>query len=97
MLSAVFSGAIMKGADLSYAKMENADLSTANLEGAILNQARMVNTNLLDAKGLSIEQLSQAQTLFGAKLDRAIEDELKRLYPALLEETADVLESAAHN
>jgi hypothetical protein len=71
--------------------MENADLSNANVEGAIFNNARMVKTNLMNAEGLTIEQLSKVKTLFGAKLDRTIEDELKRNFPALFEEAGHVL------
>jgi hypothetical protein len=50
----------LEGASLDYAHLEGANLSEGHLEGAILVGAHLEGANLSEAKGLTLEQISQA-------------------------------------
>jgi uncharacterized protein YjbI with pentapeptide repeats len=68
------SGAFLRNADLREAQLietdlSGADLSGADLSGAILSDPDLHNANLIDAKGVTEEQLEdQAKTLKGATM-----------------------------
>lgn len=84
-------GANLKGANLHNSNFESANLSSvkldsANFSGANLLNAKLYNSDLRGAKNLTIEQLSQVETLFKAKLDTSLLDQLKKSYPDLLEQ-----------
>ncbi len=73
-------GAILVGANLTAAHLPRTDLRGAYLEGAILMGAYFEG-----AINLTIEQLSQAKTLYKGKLDPELEKQMKEKYPHLLE------------
>lgn len=78
-------GANFAGADLEKANLKRANLRSANLKEADLKGADFEGANLKEALGLSIEQLSEAKTLYNAKLDDELLIPLKEKYPALFE------------
>lgn len=61
------------GANFAYAKCQWADFTGARLDGANLS-----GVNLLEAKGLTLEQLRSAKTIYGAKLDPHLAKELAK-------------------
>jgi hypothetical protein len=63
---------------------EKASLRGANLGGAILIDAYLVGADLRKVLGLNIEQLSTVETLYKAKLDPELMEQLKDEYPHLL-------------
>lgn len=71
----------LKNAYLGKANLQFSDLSDANLEGANLKEA-----NLLNAKGLTINQLSNVKTLYGARLSQSLEAKIKQQYPRLFQQ-----------
>lgn len=86
-----FGYAQLKNASLFGAKLNSANLSFAQLQGAELAGAQFDNallwlTNLKGAKHLTIEQLSKVKTLYQAELDSALAEQVKNLYPHLLQE-----------
>jgi uncharacterized protein YjbI with pentapeptide repeats len=90
------SGANIWRANLNEAYLWRADLSGANLFGANLNEADLSRTdlrradlsgvNLEGAKNLTIEQLSKVKTLYQAKLDSDLENQIKEKCRHFLEE-----------
>lgn len=100
MSGAYASGASLKNAYMIKANMEgcfliktdfrNAFLMEANLQNAYLTGANFENTSLYKAdlrgaKGLTAEQLRKAKTLYLAKLDPEIQEELARESPELVD------------
>ena len=67
------------------ANLERANLNDANLERANLERANLISANLEGAINLTIEQLSKVKTLYKAKLDSALMEQVKEKYPHLLE------------
>ena len=61
---------------------KRADLSDANLSGANLSGA-----NLTQVKNLSINKLSKVKTLYKAKLDPELIEQVKDKYPHLLKKS----------
>jgi uncharacterized protein YjbI with pentapeptide repeats len=78
---ACLAGAHLEGARLSNAHIEEAYLCEAHLEEAYLS-----NANLERVRGLTFEQLSKVKTLYKAKLDSSLMEQIQREYPHLLEE-----------
>lgn len=78
---ACFEKADLRGAFLWGANLQEANFWDANLRGANLQE-----TNLQGAKHLTVEQLSEVETLYGAKLDPELEKKIKQKYLYLLEE-----------
>lgn len=70
--SVTLTKADLTSADLSEANLPMADLSEANLK-----EAKLVSTNLRGAKNLTVDQLSKVKTLYNAKLDPELEEELR--------------------
>ena len=84
------SEADLRGADLNGAKLRGANLRGANLEqaylmGADLKSTDLESANLMGAMYLQAEQLCEAKTLYQAKLDPSLEQEVRRACPHLLE------------
>lgn len=75
LIKADLLNANLKDADLQGARFWNTNLQGANLEGAVL----------MDAIDLDITQLSQARTLYQAKLDPELFGQIKERFPQLLE------------
>ena len=78
-------GANLAGADLKVVNLKRANLRSANLKEADLKGADFEGANLKGALNLTIEQLSEAKTLYNAKLDDELLIPLKEKYPALFE------------
>jgi hypothetical protein len=75
-----------KCADLRRAKLSDADMFGAKLSGADLFGANLSDADLSDAdlRGvfyLTIEQLSKVKTLYKAKLDPELIEQVKDEYP----------------
>jgi uncharacterized protein YjbI with pentapeptide repeats len=79
LIGADFRGANLADLDLNGAKLLAADLTDANLLGVDLS-----NADLRGAKGLTAEQLNQARSLKGARLDPKLESRLQKMCPQKL-------------
>ena len=77
--------AILWGAYLQGANLQDADLKEAKLQGAYLRGAYLQGTDLFEARGLTVKQLSVTKTLYKAKLDPELMEQIKNKYPHLLE------------
>ena len=89
------SGACLYGADLREANFiraclssdfQGADLRNAEFKNADLSRARLDGADLRGAKSLTINQLSRVITLYKAKLDPELMDQIKKDFPHLLKE-----------
>ena len=76
-------GANLQAAYLSEANLEDAEFPGANLQYTKLANAYLVNTDLIGAKNLTINQLSEVKTLYDASLDDELLIPLKEKYPNL--------------
>ncbi len=81
----------LRNAYLIYANLYGADLSDANLSEADLREARLYDADLSHADlsevlNLNIEQLSEVETLYEAKLDPELKKQVRKKYPHLLGE-----------
>jgi uncharacterized protein YjbI with pentapeptide repeats len=81
-----FKNANLKGSNLKNTVIKNTNLEGANLEGASFEGASLEGTHLKGAKNITVDQLSKAKTLYNAKLDEELEDELRAKYPHLFDE-----------
>ena len=84
-LANLFSASLYR-ANLSCADLVDASLSLADLSGANLRGANLGYADLSEVLGLNIEQLSKVKTLYKAKLDPELMEQVKDEYPHLLEE-----------
>jgi len=83
------SNANLRGADLSIANLNHANLSDANLSGANLSLTFLSGANLRGAdlrRVIGLELLSNVKTLYKAKLDPELKEQVRKKYPHLLEE-----------
>ena len=71
-------------ANLTYADLNKVNMSGANFFRTILMKADLCGADLLDAKNLTIGQLSMSFSLGGAKIDPALETQIKEKFPKLL-------------
>ncbi|MBY0433248.1 MAG: pentapeptide repeat-containing protein [Cyclobacteriaceae bacterium] len=94
------SGANFKDAFLIKTQFENAFLIKTNFSNAYLMEANMRNSYLMGAdfenaslykadfrgsKGLTVEQLSKAKTLYLAKFDDELQEQVRHLMPELVD------------
>jgi uncharacterized protein YjbI with pentapeptide repeats len=99
LMRANLKGADILGTNFQEAILENADLQEANLNGANLHKAKVQDANfyntvffdvdLTGAKNLTIDQLSKAKSLYQAKLDPELLEQVKKCCPHLLEKPKD--------
>ncbi|MGP8322045.1 MAG: pentapeptide repeat-containing protein [Methanosarcinaceae archaeon] len=80
-----FVGANLQAANLEGANLQKADLGMSNLLGTNLKAAKLMGANLRRVANLTIEQLSEVETLFMAKIDSELENNICQKYPHLLE------------
>jgi uncharacterized protein YjbI with pentapeptide repeats len=73
------------GAILIKARLEMADLRKAYLNDANLEGAKLWGADLRGTYNLTIEQLSTVESLYEAKLDPDLMEQVKKKYPHLLE------------
>ena len=86
--------AVLWCANLQDANLEGTDLQDADLQTAVLDDANLQGADLQDAylrrvSNLTLEQLSGVKSLYGAKLDPELEEQVKEKYPHLLEEPVE--------
>jgi uncharacterized protein YjbI with pentapeptide repeats len=78
-------GAKLKDADLRAADLKEADLRGADLTETDLEEADLQGAYLRDAQGLTLQQLSEVKTLYNAKLDRELMEQVNKTFHHLLE------------
>lgn len=70
-------GTRLIGSNLQKSNLHGADLQGADLMLAKLDEAKLEGANLKGAKNLTVDQLSKVKTLYNAKLDPELEEELR--------------------
>ncbi|MBS1976267.1 MAG: pentapeptide repeat-containing protein [Bacteroidetes bacterium] len=85
LIKAVFEGAFLIKANFRNAYLMEADLRDSYLMGADFEAASLYKADFRGAKGLSMEQLAKAKTLYLAKFDPELQEEVNRLIPELVE------------
>jgi uncharacterized protein YjbI with pentapeptide repeats len=84
MIKAILLNAFLIKADFRNAFLMEANLNGANLTGANLDNANLYKADLRNTVGLSIDQLANVRTLYLAKFDPPMMEEIQRRYPTLL-------------
>jgi BTB/POZ domain-containing protein KCTD9 len=85
LIKANFEGAFLIKANFSNAFLMEANLQNCYLMGADFENASLYKADLRGAKGLSIEQLSKVKTLYLAKFDEDILEQIKTNLPTLVD------------
>ncbi|MFW5775389.1 MAG: pentapeptide repeat-containing protein [Chitinivibrionales bacterium] len=73
-------GANLQGTNLSAAYLKKADLRGADLTGAILDGTYLMQADCRKARGLRLETLARAYTLFETQFDKALADNVQRRF-----------------
>ncbi len=94
LVEADLRNATLEGAHLWEASLERANFWGANLEGANLRDANLEGANLRGtdlrgAKYLTLKQLCKVKTMYQAKLDPTLMEQMTKDYPQLLEKPKD--------
>jgi len=84
LIKADFEKAFLIKADFRNAFLMEANLQGAYLTGADFTNANLYKTDFRGAKGLSIESLTEAKTLYLAKFDPEIEQLIRDQHPELV-------------
>jgi uncharacterized protein YjbI with pentapeptide repeats len=84
LIKAQFDGAFLIKANFCNAYLMEASLCNSYLMGADFENASLYKADLRGAKGLTIEQLSKAKTLYLAKFDDEILEQIKTSIPDLV-------------
>lgn len=84
LIKANFENAFLIKSDFQNAFLMEADLRNCYLMGANFENASLYKADLRGAKGLTIEQLMQAKTLYLAQFDEEILDQIKANIPELV-------------
>ena len=82
MEGASLEGAHLRKADLTGANLRNTNMKLANLQDAILTQA-----DFSGASKLTLEQLEEVKSLYEAKLDPNILEQIKDSHPEFFQNT----------
>lgn len=85
LIKAQFEGAFLIKANFSNSFLMEANLQNAYLMGADFQNASLYKADLRGAKGLSVEQLSKVKTLYLARFDDEILEQIKTNLPELVE------------
>lgn len=85
LIKANFEGAFLIKANFKNAFLMESNLSNCYLMGADFENASLYKADLRGAKGLSIDQLAKVKTLYLAKFDDEILDQIKTTLPALVD------------
>jgi hypothetical protein len=75
------AGINLRKGDLSCAHLQGADL-----RGAVLVQANLPGADLRGVRNLTLDQLSEVKSLYRARLDPELMEQVQEKYPHLLEE-----------
>lgn len=81
LIKTQFENAFLIKANLNNAYLMEANLRGCYLMGADFENASLYKADLRGAKGLTVEQLAKAKTLYLAKFDADIQEQLERLVP----------------
>ena len=84
LIKAQMEGAFLIKASFNNAFLMEANLQNAYLMGANFENASLYKADLRGAKGLSVEQLSKVKTLYLAKFDDEILEQIKTTLPELV-------------
>jgi BTB/POZ domain-containing protein KCTD9 len=84
LIKAQFDGAFLIKANFSNAYLMEASLRNSYLMGADFENASLYKADLRGAKGLTVEQLSKAKTLYLAKFDDDVLEQIKTAVPELV-------------
>jgi uncharacterized protein YjbI with pentapeptide repeats len=85
LIKAQFENALLIKSNFSNAYLMEANLCNSYLMGADFENASLYKADLRGAKGLTAEQLAKAKTIYLAKFDDEILDQLKEALPELVE------------
>ena len=85
LIKAQFKSAFLIKAKFTNAFLMEADLRDSYLMGADFENASLYKADLRGAKGLTIEQLMTAKTLYLAKFDESLQEEVKISLPELVD------------
>jgi len=85
LIKAQLQSALLIKANFNNAYLMEADLQNSYLMGADFENASLYKADLRGAKGLTVEQLLKAKTLYLAKLDKELQVQLLQAEPALVE------------
>jgi hypothetical protein len=84
LIKAQFEGAFLIKANFNNAYLMESNLCNCYLMGADLENASLYKADLRGAKGLTVEQLSKAKTLYLAKFDDDVLEQIKTSIPELV-------------
>ncbi|HTJ49040.1 MAG TPA: pentapeptide repeat-containing protein [Cyclobacteriaceae bacterium] len=84
MIKAQFDGAFLIKANFNNAFLMEANLQNCYVMGADFENASLYKADLRGAKGLTVEQLSKVKTLYLAKFDDEILEQVKTTLPELV-------------
>jgi BTB/POZ domain-containing protein KCTD9 len=84
LIKAQFENAFLIKANLNNAYLMEANLRGCYLMGADFENASLYKADLTGAKGLTIEQLAKAKTLYLAKFDDDIKEQLEKMVPEVV-------------
>lgn len=101
LASTDFKNADLRSSDFQRAYLIKTNFEETNLwksnfrkamfEKVNLKNAFLAETNLLEVKGLTLEEISKVETLYKAKLDSKLNDEVLQKFPKLLKNKPDFL------
>lgn len=84
LIKTQFEGAFLIKANFNNAYLMEANLQNSYLMGADFENASLYKADLRGAKGLTVEQLSKAKTLYMARFDDEILEQIKTNLPELV-------------
>jgi uncharacterized protein YjbI with pentapeptide repeats len=84
LIKTQFEGSFLIKANFNNAYLMEANLQNSYLMGADFENASLYKADLRGAKGLTVEQLSKAKTLYMARFDDEILDQIKTSLPELV-------------
>jgi uncharacterized protein YjbI with pentapeptide repeats len=85
LIKTQFEGAFLIKANFNNAYLMEANLQNSYLMGADFENASLYKADLRGAKGLTVEQLSKAKTLYMARFDDEILEQIKTNLPELVD------------
>lgn len=85
LIKAQFEGAFLIKTNFKNAFLMEANLQNSYLMGADLENASLYKADLRGAKGLTVEQLSKAKTLYLARFDDELLEQIKVAIPELVD------------
>lgn len=85
LIKTQFESAFLIKANFNNAYLMEADLRDSYVMGADFENASLYKADLRGAKGLTIDQLAKAKTLYLAKFDESLFEEIKMTIPGLID------------